>query len=69
MVSLTIELITWGIYFSVGILLLVMLVFARQTLKKIEAKRREADKVMQRFHLGKEVPDVWNKHARDRYIR
>jgi hypothetical protein len=59
MLSLTIELVSWGLYFGVGVLLLVLLVFARSAYKKIDAQKRKADKTMQRFHLGKEVPDVW----------
>lgn len=58
MISMTIELVTWGLYFGVGTLMLVLLLFTRHSLKKLDARKVKADRILQKHYVGKQV-DHW----------
>ena len=64
------ELIAWGLYFSVGTMLLIMLFFLRNMHQKHIARKRRTEAAMQRMRLGKEVPtNAWKETAYNRSIR
>jgi len=55
MVTLTIELITWGLYFFAGIVLLFILMFARRSEKNAAKNIQNVNKTIQRFRFNKEM--------------
>ena len=58
-----IDLIVWGVYFTVGIILLVVLLFGRQSLKKIAKRREEANRAVARIK-PKEDTTAWTRNRR-----
>jgi hypothetical protein len=51
-----IEMSIWGAYFGIGLLLLILLVWTRATLRTRDKERAKVDQTMYRHHMGKNPP-------------